>query len=276
MKIFCFGLGYTAKCLRNELSFPLSHFSGTNTSKGDLLFNGKAPLKNATSILRNITHLLISVPPNSEHIDPVLYHHKADIENMPNLKWIGYLSATSVYGDHGGGWVDETSKTIPTNKRGILRLRAEEQWRLINKPVHIFRLGGIYGPLRNQIEVVKNGLAKRIIEKNQVFSRIHVIDICSALKISMENPLSHKIYNLVDDNPTAAADVLDFLCEKLAFRTIKGIGIDDPAVTPTLRSFYQDNKRVKNNLAKNELNWRLKFPSYKEGYLDILAKLDES
>jgi len=92
----------------------------------------------------------------------------------------------------------------------------------------------------------------------------------------MENPLSHKIYNLVDDKPAASKDVLDFLCEKLALKIIKGIDIDDPAVTPALRSFYQDNKRVKNNLAKSELDWQLKFPSYKEGYLDILAKLDES
>ena len=276
MKIFCFGLGYTAKFLRNELSFPLSHFSGTHTSEGDLLFNGKSPLKNVTSILRDVTHLLISTPPNSEQIDPVLYHHKADIENMPNLKWIGYLSATSVYGDHGGAWVDETSKTLPTNRRGVLRLRAEEQWFAIDRPINIFRLGGIYGPIRNQIEVVKNGLAKRIIKKDQVFSRIHITDICSALKISMENPLSHKIYNLVDDKPAAPKDVLDFLCEKLALKIIKGIDIDDPAITPALRSFYQDNKRVKNNLAKSELDWQLKFPSYKEGYLDILAKLDES
>tara|TARA_R110002096_G_scaffold257381_1_gene450719 strand:+ start:41345 stop:42181 length:837 start_codon:yes stop_codon:yes gene_type:complete len=275
MKLFCFGLGYTAKHLRDELSLSSRHFSGTRKSEGNFRFDGNEPLENAAKILQDCTHLLISVPPNPQQIDPVLYHHKTDIENMPNLKWVGYLSATSVYGDHKGAWVDENSPTIPSNERGKLRLQAERQWLALNKPVHIFRLGGIYGPERNQIDAVKNGSAKKIINENNMFSRIHVDDICSGLKSSMENPSSHKIYNLVDDCPASTSDVLDFLCSELDLPPIEGIDINDPAISSALKSFYQDNKRVNNDLIKRELNWHPQFPSYKEGYRDILAKLSE-
>ena len=276
MKLFCFGLGYTAKHLRDELSSPSWQFSGTRTSEGDVLFNGNKPLENVDEHLKDCTHLLISVPPNAEQIDPILYHHMTDIENMTHLKWIGYLSATSVYGDHDGAWVDENSETMPSNKRGELRLKAERQWLALDKPVHIFRLGGIYGPDRNQINAVKNRSAKKIIKKDQLFSRIHVGDICSALQASMQSPSFHKIYNLVDDCPSCASDVLDFLCEKLELPEFEGTDINDPAISPALRSFYGDNKRVKNDLLKRDLNWRPKFPSYRDGYKDILTKLDKS
>ena len=212
MKLFCFGLGYTAKHLTNELSPASWHFSGTHTSQGDICFNGKEPLNNPVEHLKDCTHLLISIPPNPEKIDPVLFHHKADINSMPNLKWIGYLSTTGVYGDHKGAWVDESSQTKPTTQRSKLRLEAEKQWLTLEKPVHIFRLGGIYGPKRNQINAILKGTAKKIIKEDHLFSRIHVDDICSALMSSMDRPSAQKIYNLVDDNPAASCDVLDFLC----------------------------------------------------------------
>jgi len=274
MKLFCFGLGYTARCLAHELLPEKWQISGSGRSDCDIIFDGVTPLEDVEQHLGDTTHLLISIPPNKDQIDPALYHHKSDILNMPKLKWIGYLSATSVYGDHGGEWVDENTATSPTNERGTLRLEAETQWRAIDLPVHIFRLGGIYGPKRNQISAIKKNTLQKIIKSNHSFSRIHVEDICSALIASMENPSSHSVYNIVDDFPAAAADVLDFLCTELNLPLIEGISYDTATLSPVLRSFYQDNKRVRNELAKNELNWRPKFPSYIEGYRDILSKLD--
>ena len=48
------------------------------------------------------------------------------------VKWITYLSATSVYGNHDGEWVDENSKTKPTSQNGIARLKAENSWLSLN------------------------------------------------------------------------------------------------------------------------------------------------
>jgi len=274
MKLFCFGLGYTASHLISELSPSSWQFSGTHKSSGNLLFDGTKALINACEHLKDVTHLLISIPPNELQIDPVLFHHKEDILKMANLKWIGYLSATSIYGDHNGEWVDENTPASPADQRGKIRLDAERQWLSLERPVHIFRLGGIYGAGRNQIGSIKNKTAQKIIKENHTFSRIHVDDICAALTSSMEKPSPKSLYNIVDDMPTSSADVLDFICERLNIAKIKGISIDDAIMSLMAKSFYADNKRVRNEHTKAELNWKLKFPTFKQGYQDILNKLD--
>ena len=268
-------MGYTAQTLIGKLSSNSWQYSGTNRSGDNLIFDGRSPLEEARKHLHDVTHLLISIAPNQDFQDPVLYHHKQDIHDMPNLKWIGYLSATSVYGDKNGEWVDEASSCNPTSKRGERRLEAEKDWLSTGLPVHIFRLGGIYGSKRNQIEAIKNGTANKVVRKNLSFSRIHVDDICAALIASMQNPSQNKIYNVVDNEPTASATVMDFLCDNLELPRIDAISHDDPSLSEMAKSFYRDNKRVKNDLIKKELGWSPQFPTYREGYLDILAKLDK-
>ena len=51
---------------------------------------------------------------------------------MSNCKWITYLSATSVYGDHKGDWVNEKSITNPTSPNGLNRLEAEKAWKSLS------------------------------------------------------------------------------------------------------------------------------------------------
>lgn len=272
MKLFCFGLGFSASHLIHTLSDEKWQYSGTHREKGDIIFNGDAALKNAADHLKDVTHLLISIPPDVEKIDPVLFHHKKETLNAPKLKWIGYLSATSVYGDHDGQLVDENTPTSPSNERGLLRLKAEQSWLSLGLPVHIFRLGGIYGNQRNQIKSVIDGTAKKIIKENHTFSRIHVNDIATALKLSMLAP-GPGIYNIVDDQPTSSADVIDFISEKLGHKKLPAINFENADISPMMKSFYHDNKRVKNDRLKETFNWKPKYPTYKEGYLDILNKL---
>ncbi|MEZ5758296.1 MAG: SDR family oxidoreductase [Emcibacteraceae bacterium] len=272
MNLFCFGLGYTANHLIRSLSPAKWQYSGSQRS-GENKFITNEPLQNADKILEHVTHLLISIPPDKNVSDPVLFHHKRNIETMPNLKWIGYLSATSVYGDYHGEWVDEQTPLHPTGPRGKSRLEAEKMWLSLDLPVHIFRLAGIYGRDRNQIEAVRNGTARKIIKPGHVFSRVHVDDICSALIKSMDQPALKEIYNIADDCPAATADILDFICQELHLPAIEGELFENSDISPALRSFYRDNKRIKNEYVKNALDWRPKFPSFREGYRDILAKL---
>ena len=79
---------------------------------------------------------------------------------------------------------------------------------------------------------------------------------------------------LVDDLPTSSADVLDFICERLNLANIAGVPIDDANMSAMAKSFYADNKRVRNDRAKADLHWQLNFPTFKQGYQDILDKLD--
>ena len=221
------------------------------------------------------THILASIAPGEEG-DPVLAEYDEAIAKAgPHLKWMGYLSTTGVYGDHQGGWVDETTPLTPGTKRGRIRVLAESQWQALAKkaglPLHIFRLAGIYGPGRGPFEKVKNGTARRIIRPNQYFSRIHVEDIGAVLAASIARPDPDAIYNVADDDPSPPEDVLAEAARLLGLPLPPKVPFDEAEMTPLARSFYAESKRVANDRIKRDLGVTLAYPDYRSGLAALLA-----
>lgn len=222
------------------------------------------PPGDCAAALHDATHLLISAGPTADG-DPVLNALADDIARAPNLEWVGYLSTTGVYGDHQGGWVDENTPLHPATKRGQWRVDAEAAWAAIpGLPLHIFRLAGIYGPGRGPFAKLRNGTARRVVKKDQVFSRIHVDDIAQVLLASIAQPNPGAIYNLCDDNPAPPQDVMAYAAELLGLPVPPEIAFEDADMSPMARSFYSESKRVRNNRIKDELGVTLDYTSYKD------------
>ncbi len=221
------------------------------------------------------SHILVSIAPGAEG-DLVLAHHaEALAEAVPHLRWVGYLSTTGVYGDHGGGWVDETTPLAPGTARGRQRVLAETQWQALASgaglPLHIFRLAGIYGPGRGPFEKVRNGTARRILRENQYFSRIHVEDIATVLAASIARPDPGAVYNVADDDPSPPEEVLAEAARLLGLPLPPEVPFEDAEITPLARSFYAESKRVRNDRIKRELVVRLAYPDYRAGLRQLLA-----
>ena len=195
--------------------------------------------------------------------------HAEELLRIPSIKWVGYLSTTGVYGDKKGDWVDEQTETNPNNQRSSRRVKAEDQWRsLYNKdqfPLHTFRLSGIYGPGRSALDTVRAGVAKRIHKNGHAFSRIHVEDIAQILEKSMLNINAGSIYNICDDQHAASNEVIEFACSILGRPLPPLVEFEHADLAPITRSFYLDNRRVKNDKIKTELGINLKYPDYKTG-----------
>lgn len=289
-RLFCFGFGYCAAALARAMG-DVRNVAGTARGADKLrdlkaagieghAFDGSAPLADATAALRGATHILVSVPPDGDG-DPVLRHHRADIaklvDAMPSLVWLGYLSTTAVYGDHDGGWVDEDTAAAPTSARARRRVDAENEWLALSRdhgvPVHIFRLAGIYGPGRNALVDARAGQSRRIHKPGQVFSRTHVDDIAAVLRASMARPAPGRIYNVCDDEPAPSEDVIVHACRLLGIEPPPVVRFEDaaPAMSEMARSFYADNKRVKNDRIKRELGVVLRYPTYRDGLASLLA-----
>lgn len=213
------------------------------------------------------THILASAAPGDAG-DPFLTSH--DFSGA-GAEWVGYLSTTGVYGDHGGGWVDETTPLTPTTRRGALRVSAEAAWQATGLPLHIFRLAGIYGPGRGPFAKVRAGTARRIIKKNQVFSRIHVDDIAQILEASIARPRPGAIYNVCDDDPAPPQDVIAHAAELLGLPVPEAVDFETAEMTAMARSFYGESKRVRNDLLHEELGVTLLYPSYRDGLTALLA-----
>jgi nucleoside-diphosphate-sugar epimerase len=285
--LFCFGLGYTARVLATRLMAQGWRVAGTARSENNLqsirdfgaeaaLFDGNSPGPGVAGLLGQSTHVLVSIPPGGDG-DAALRLHAQDLAETPGIEWIGYLSTVGVYGDRQGGWVDETSAPMPRGPRAKRRLEAERGWMAFGekaeKPVHIFRLPGIYGPGRNALTALKSGKARRIVKPGQVFNRAHVADIANTLEASIRRPRAGGVYNVADNEPAPPQDVVAFAADLLGIEPPPETPFDEADLSPMGRSFYGECKRVKNELIKSELGVELSYPTYREGLRALAAEL---
>ena len=268
------GHGYSAQALARRLLPEGWHIIGTTRSEAGaaaLRATGIEalvwPTEDLAPALARATHLLTSVAPVDG--DPVLQALGPQIAGA-RLGWVGYLSTTAVYGHHNGDWVDETTPLAPTTTRGAARVQAEADWAALGLPLHVFRLAGIYGPGRGPFEKVRDGTARRIHKAGQVFSRIHVDDIANVLHAALLRP-NPGIYNLCDDDPASPEDILGLAAEMLGLPPPPIVPYEQAEMTPMARSFYAENKRVRNDRIKTVLGVKLDFPTYREGLAAILA-----
>jgi nucleoside-diphosphate-sugar epimerase len=280
--LFCFGLGYTALALARALKAQGWRVTGSFRDAAHaeearalgleiVIFDRAHPIADIDARLAGATHLLSSVPPD-ETGDPVLAVHGTAIARAaPHLAWIGYLSTTGVYGDRRGGWVDESSALTPTGARGRRRLEAETAWLALPRPAHLFRLAGIYGPGRSALDTVRAGKARRVVKPGQVFSRIHRDDIVQVLLASIARPNPGAAYNVCDDDAADPAEVITHACRLLNVTPPPEVPFEAAQLSPMARSFYDDNKRVRNDRIKRELGVTLKYPDYRAGLAALLA-----
>lgn len=276
--LFCFGYGYTASHLARALRARGFAIRGTvrepeeRTEDGVALwrFAREHPLADPARALAGVTHLLLSIPPDSLG-DPVFDRHLGDLQALSTLRWVGYLSTTAVYGDRGGDWVAEEDEPTPRLPRAVARLRAEQAWLSSGLPVHVFRLAGIYGPGRNSLVALLEGRAHRIVKPGQLFSRIHVDDLVQVLVASMRRPHPGRIYNVCDDEPAPPQDVVSYAAALLGIEPPPEQPFESAELSPMARSFYADNRRVCNRRICQELGVRLRYPSYREGLTALLA-----
>lgn len=284
--LLSFGHGYSAQALERLLLPQGWRIIGTTRSADKarelartgvemLVFPDDEAIGALRSALSRSTHVLVSAGP-TERGDPVLSVLRDDFARAaPALSWVGYLSTTGVYGDHEGGWVDETTPLAPSTIRGQWRKAAEEGWAAIpDLPLHVFRLAGIYGPGRGPFAKLQNGTARRIVKPGQVFSRIHVDDIAQTLAASIAKPDPGAVYNLCDDDPAPPEDVLAYAANLLGVSVPPEVPFDQADMSPLARSFYAENKRVRNDRIKAELGVTLKYPDYRAGLRALFERLE--
>ncbi|TXM92872.1 SDR family oxidoreductase, partial [Methylobacterium sp. WL122] len=211
--------------------------------------------------------LLVSVPPDRDG-DPVLRRFRDDIARS-RIGWIGYLSTIGVYGDHDGAWIDEATPATPKSARSQGRLAVENAWLSLGaetgKAVQVFRLSGIYGPGRNPIVKLRDGRSQRIVKAGQVFNRIHIDDIAATLLASLDRPRNGAVYNVTDDEPAAPQTVTEYAARLTGLPLPPEVDFETADLSPMARSFYGENKRVRNRLIREELGVELAYPTYREG-----------
>lgn len=177
-----------------------------------------------------------------------------------------FVSSTAVYGDAGGGWVDESTTPNPGGFSGRILLEAEGLLRSrlegTGTTALSLRLGGIYGPGRTRlIDQVKNGSA--VVPRDVRYAnRIHRDDAAAAIVQLCTMPADPEpVYVGVDDDPADLGSVLRFLAGELELAE-PPVGDAGPA--------RGGNKRCRNTLLRST-GVEFSFPTFREGYRSVLA-----
>jgi len=252
-----FGLGYCGKAIARALAdkgWQVEATGAAGTMRFDDTVRVRAALARATAILSTVAPV--------EGVDPVLARYGTDL----HAPWVGYLSSTGVYGDCGGAWVDE-SAAVGAGRR-TARVAAEAQW--LDLGAHAFRLPGIYGPGRSAFDRLASGRAHRIDLPSQVFSRIHVEDIASAVVAALESGAAAGPWNIADDAPAHQNAVIEEAARLIGIAPPPVVAVED--VPAASRGFYAENRRVANGRARRLLGWAPRYRDYREGLRSVLEE----
>lgn len=182
-----------------------------------------------------------------------------------------YTSSTSVYGQNDGSWVTEQSVTEPAADTGRVLLEAEQS--LLNAqldvgfPAIILRLAGIYGPGRGYwVKQFLTGQATLEGDGSRFLNMIHRDDVAGAIGKALEQGKPGEVYNVVDDEPVAQRDLFGWLAESLRKPMPPSAPQND-----SLRKRGATNKRVSNRKLRQQLSYRLRFPTFREGFEAVLS-----
>ena len=269
-----FGLGYTG--LATARAAIKAGWQVGATTRGSA--SGQAGITLSafrTAELAGVTHALITTPPGEDG-DPVLRAHLPAFQAARDLRWIGYMSTTGVYGDRGGGWVDEATLPAPSSPRGVRRGQAETAWAEFGDriAVDIMRLAGIYGPGRSPFNDLRAGNARRIDRPGHAFGRIHRDDVAGAALAAMlqARPAGVRVLNFNDDLPAESAAVMAEAARLLAIPPPPLIRFEDAAFSPMAASFWAESRKVSSRRTQEMLGRRWAYPTYREGLAAILAE----
>ena len=257
--LLIFGLGYTAQVVAAQARAKGWDVRATG-SAGDTAFDDTATVR---LLIAQADAVLSSVPPMTDG-DPVLGAYGVDLKQTTAT--LGYLSSTGVYGDAGGSWVDESA---PIKGRRANRNDADGDW--LKMGARVYRLPGIYGPGRSALDRVAQGKAHRIDLPDQIFSRIHVDDIASAVMLGWDAPPG--AYNISDDLPCSQNRVIEAACDVLGLPHPPLQSLDEAQLSPMALAFYAENRRVANGKAKRVLGWQPRYPTYVEGLRALSATI---
>lgn len=209
------------------------------------------------------------VPPGLAARDPLPALLRA-LEST-GLEAFLYASSTSVYGDRGGDWVDETTELRPESPAGEARRVAEElvldSMGAFGLPARICRITGIYGPQRTLKRPLQTGEYVLIRGHDTWVNRIHVDDLVSGLIAGWQRGVNGGIYNMADDAPHRASEFANLAARLHGLPAPRWVEESDVIAGLGGRRLQRklENKRVSNRRLREDLRVRLAYPTYKSG-----------
>lgn len=195
----------------------------------------------------------------------------------PPRKYV-HVGSTSVYGQIDGSQVKETSSTEPASETSQVLIETEklllEAARTKRFPAVLLRSGGIYGP--NRCHYLDQYIANetRISGRGERYlNMIHLDDLVGIAAAMLKDGRPGEVYNAVDDEPVMEVHFYRWLSETLG-KWMPPFADQTTQGAPPKRGVT--NKRVLNRRLKMELGYRLKYPTFRQGYTAEIQRLERA
>jgi nucleoside-diphosphate-sugar epimerase len=278
MRIFVAGTGFSGSRIARALAASGHEVYGLNRS-GRLEEPGAVRMVAGDVLDANTLCPLRDLPPMDAMVsalsaggvrDPDAYR-KLYVEGpariVASLNWaasvrVWLLGSTGVYGENGGGWVDEETPAEPLHRSGQVQLEAEAALRGAVDHLSVLRLSGLYGPGRTRL--IRQALRRRPFLKPDVWAnQIHVDDVAGAVCFLAEQCLFPEVLLVSDDRPALRQEIFSWVRERTEFPE----GLYDEDHPRSARD--RGNKRVLNQRLRT-LGYRMRHPDFRSGLLDLL------
>ena len=228
----------------------------------------RASLRHLAGLADAVLHF--APPPGEGKTDPRTRRLLAALGRGGSLAQLVYISTSGVYGDCAGDVVAETRPARPNNPRALRRADAEGQLRALGRRgtrVGILRAPGIYAQDRMPEERVRKGLPAIVSGDDVYTNHIHADDLARLAIAVLFHGGANRLYNAVDDSGLKMGDWFDVVADHLALPRPPRLPRAEviAAVTPAMRSFLSESRRLSNRRIKTELRFRLRYPTVREG-----------
>ena len=236
---------------------------------------GVVPVQGDLDALRTLTRLSgladlvlhFAPPPGEGEQDPRTRRLIAALGRSSLPRALVYVSTSGVYGDCQGEVVHETRPVRPHNARARRRQDAERRLRdwAGGHGVRLatLRAPGIYAEDRMPAERVNKGLPALRPDEDIYTNHIHAEDLAGLAILSLFRGRANRVYNAVDDSGLKMGDWFDVVADHLGLPRPPRLHRADvlAAVTPAMRSFLSESRRLCNRRIKHELGFRHRYPT---------------
>jgi nucleoside-diphosphate-sugar epimerase len=182
-----------------------------------------------------------------------------------------YISTSGVYGDCGGALVPETRPAHPQTARAQRRVDAERRVRAWGArsgvQVSILRVPGIYAADRLPLARLERGTPALRDEDDSYVNHVHADDLARLVIAALNHASPGRAYNAVDDFPQKMGEYFDLVADRHGLTRPPRIARSEAArlIPENLLSFMSESRRLTNQRIKQELRFRLRYPSVLEG-----------
>jgi len=182
-----------------------------------------------------------------------------------------YISTSGVYGDCGGDVVPETRPAHPQTARAQRRVDAERRLRAWGArsgvPVSILRVPGIYAADRLPLARIERGTPALVDADDSYVNHVHADDLARLVIAALNHASPGRAYNAVDDLPQKMGDYFDLVADRHGLERPPRVARSEAQrlIPENVLSFMSESRRLTNKRIKQELRFRLRYPSVHEG-----------